>query len=145
MFSKLFTLVNFPSFPKFGNRQTATSRLFSISSFGTWKFGKVGIFSKLPMFFYEVYNASKTTQRAAGIPWRKARSFVRCTHNKLWRTREIDPQSVPATTSRYLDNRRKFNGLRYKICCVSKHDVYCCTSVDPFFPTYPYRSVLYKI
>ena len=58
--------------------------------------------------FYEVYNASKTTQRAAGMPWRKARSFVRCTHNKLWRTREIDPQSVPATTSRYLDNRRKF-------------------------------------
>ena len=36
-----------------------------------------------------------TTQRAAGVPWHRARSRVRCKPNELWRTGKRDLRSGP--------------------------------------------------
>ena len=52
----------------------------------------------------------KTKQRAAvGVAGHRARSRVRCTRSEPWRKEKRDPRSVPTTTPRCPDNRRKFN------------------------------------
>ena len=51
----------------------------------------------------------KTKQRAAvGVPGHRARSRVRCTHSGPLRKEKGYLRSVPATTPRCPDNRRKF-------------------------------------
>ena len=49
------------------------------------------------------------------MPEHRARSRVRCLHSEPWRKEKRDPRSVPATTPRCSDNRRKFrvHGKKY--------------------------------
>ena len=73
----------------------------------------------------------KTTQRAARMPWHRARSRMRSTHSELWWTGKSDPRSVPATIPWCPDKGRKFRTHGTK-SVVSQH-MTVCTPMGPLF------------
>ena len=91
----------------------------------------------------------KTKQRAAvGVPGHRARSRARYTHNEPWWKEKRDPRSVPATTARCLDSRRKFSvhGRNY---AVSQNIMITAVALirTRIFShlSIPYTSVRYKV